>query len=143
VKTLSAVGALAMVLGVVGLFLTDSLFSPSPVVICLQVLAVALMVWARLAFGVRSFHATANPTEGGLVTRGPYRFVRHPIYTAVVLFAFAGAFAHPTLASCGLAALVFAGSLTRMLLEERLLVVRYPDYADYASRTRRMIPYVF
>lgn len=142
-KALSALGLLLMLVGLFGLFLSHSLFWRSPVVIGLQALAVFLMVWARVTFGVRSFHATANPTEGGLVTTGPYRFVRHPIYTAVVLFAFAGAFAHPSFASAGLAAVVFAGALVRMLLEERMLVSRYPEYAEYASRTKRMLPIVF
>jgi protein-S-isoprenylcysteine O-methyltransferase Ste14 len=142
-KTLSAVGLLMMVVGALGLLRMHSLFFPSPLVIGLQTLAVGLMLWARLTLGLRSFHATANPTGGGLVTSGPYRFVRHPIYTAIVLFVFAGAFAHPSFASAGLAALVFAGALGRMLLEERFLLGRYPGYAAYASRTRRMLPFVF
>jgi protein-S-isoprenylcysteine O-methyltransferase Ste14 len=41
---------------------------------------------ARVTFGRRSFHAAANPTAGGLVTTGPYRLIRHPIYTAACLF---------------------------------------------------------
>jgi len=44
------------------------------------------MLWARLTFGGRSFHAGANPTAGGVVTTGPYRFVRHPIYAAILYF---------------------------------------------------------
>jgi protein-S-isoprenylcysteine O-methyltransferase Ste14 len=42
-----------------------------------------------------------------------------------------------------LALLVFVGALGRMLAEERLVAQRYPEYADYAARTRRMIPFVF
>src|SRR5664279_6232029 len=58
--------------------------------LALQGIAVLLMIWARLTFGMRSFHATANPTEGGLVTNGPYRYWRHPIYAAVLLFVWTG-----------------------------------------------------
>ncbi len=140
---LSALGFVAMVLGLVGLIATRSLLSPFPVVIAVQAAAVALMVWARLTFGRRSFHAAADPTEGGLVTSGPYRFVRHPIYTAVVLFAAAGALAHPSLRSAGLATVVLAGAVTRMLAEERLLRERFPEYTEYARRTKRMIPLLF
>jgi hypothetical protein len=39
-----------------------------------------------LTFGARSFHAGANPTDGGVVTAGPYRFFRHPIYAAILYF---------------------------------------------------------
>jgi protein-S-isoprenylcysteine O-methyltransferase Ste14 len=142
-KLLSILGLLLMVAALLGLFVTQSLFSRSPVVIAVQAAAAALMIWARVTFGRRSFHAAANPTEGGLVTTGPYQFVRHPIYTAVCLFACAGALAHPSLTSLGLALVVFLGALGRMLPEERLVVQRYPEYAEYAARTRRMLPFVF
>jgi protein-S-isoprenylcysteine O-methyltransferase Ste14 len=142
-KMLSVVGLLLMVAALLGLLATHSLFSRSPLVIVVQVASVALMVWARVTFGRRSFHAAANPTEGGLVTTGPYRFVRHPIYTAVCLFVFAGALAHVSLTAVGLALLVFLGALGRMLPEERLVLQRYPGYADYAAEPKRMLPLVF
>lgn len=140
---LSVLGLLLMVAGLMGLLTSRSLFSPLVAVIVAQVAAVVLLLWARVTFGMRSFHAGANPTEGGLVTTGPYRFVRHPIYTAVCLFAWAGAAAHPTAASAGWSALVFAGGWIRMKCEEKLVTRRYPEYRDYAARTRRMIPGIF
>jgi len=143
VKTLSVVGLLFMIAALFGLIVTRLLFSPNPVVIAVQAAAVTLMVWARVTFGRRSFHAAADPTEGGLVTTGPYRFIRHPIYTAVCFFVFAGALAHLSLVAVGLALLEFVGALCRMVPEERLVVQRYPEYAEYAARTARMLPYVF
>ena len=100
-----------MVGGLVGLYETGALFSRSPVVIGVQVAAVLLMVWARVTFGARSFHAAANPTGGGLVTTGPYRFIRHPIYTAACLIGWAGVAAHWSAASAAFGALLFAGAL--------------------------------
>ncbi len=142
-KIASLLGFVLMVAGLLGLLVTHSLFSVSPVVIGLQAGAVLLMVWARVTFRLRSFHVAANPTEGSLVTHGPYRFLRHPIYTAVVLFTFAGALSHPSLGASGLAVVVLVGALARMLAEERLLQVRYLEYAAYASQTKRMIPFLF
>jgi protein-S-isoprenylcysteine O-methyltransferase Ste14 len=107
-----------------------------------QVTAVALMVWARITFGRRSFHAGANPTKGGLVTTGPYRFIRHPIYTAVCLFTTVGAAAHFSWGTILLGGLVWGGAILRMFCEEQFLAAQYPDYAQYAARTARMIPFV-
>jgi protein-S-isoprenylcysteine O-methyltransferase Ste14 len=42
---------------------------------------------------------------------------------------------------CG--ALVLASALVRIPIEETLVAGRYPEYADYATKTWRMIPYVF
>jgi protein-S-isoprenylcysteine O-methyltransferase Ste14 len=142
-KALSIVGYLGMIVGLLGLLATSSLFSPSPVVIVPQILALLLLVWARLTFGRRSFHFAANPTAGGLVTTGPYRYIRHPIYTAVCLFAGAGAAAHWSWTTAAFGGLVLAGALVRLLCEEKLVAARYPEYRPYASKTWRVIPYVF
>jgi len=139
---LSVLAFLTMVAALAGLALTDNLFSSSPVVIAVQAGSFAVMIWARLTFGSRSFHAAANPTEGGLVTTGPYRFVRHPIYASMCWIGWAGALAHRNPVAFALAALMTAGGLVRMLSEERLLVARYPEYEAYARRTKRLIPFV-
>jgi protein-S-isoprenylcysteine O-methyltransferase Ste14 len=132
-----------MFAAILGLIATRSLFSAAPLVITAQFSAFALMVWARITFGRRSFHAAADPTKGGIITTGPYRFIRHPIYTAACFFVFTGAVAHFSFVSLGLALVVFVGAFGRMLAEERLLLKRYLEYADYAVKTKRMLPYVF
>jgi len=142
-KALSLIGYLAMVGGLLGLLFTRNVLSFSPIVVVPQVAAAALLIWARISFGRRSFHLAANPTAGGLVTTGPYRFIRHPIYTAVCLFVTAGALAHISWATFLLAGLVWGGSLVRMFCEERLVATQYPEYREYAAKTARMIPYVF
>ena len=142
-KALSVLGYLGMVASLLFLAFTGNLFSFHPAVVVVQFLAAALMLWARAAFGRRSFHAAANPTAGGLVTSGPYRHIRHPIYTAVCLFTVAGVAAHwswkTTLALGGM----FACVMVRMLFEEKLVSARYPEYQAYAAKTRRMIPCIF
>ena len=142
-KASSAIGFLAMVGGFIGLLFTRSVLSPSPLVIAAQGAALALMIWARITFGRRSYHFAATPTGGGLVTTGPYRFIRHPICTAVCLFVTAGAAAHLAWSAFLLCALVWGGALARMFSEERLVAARYPDYQQYAAATSRMIPFVF
>jgi protein-S-isoprenylcysteine O-methyltransferase Ste14 len=124
------------------LVVTRRFFSPSPIVIALQIAGVAIVMWARLAFGMRSFHAGSTATRGGLVTTGPYRFVRHPIYAGVLVI-FAGVLVGhhdvPTLVAIGCAA---AALVVRIIAEERSVVRMYPEYADYAKRTKRIIPWV-
>jgi len=142
-KMVSLLGLLLMIAALVGLYMSGSLFSLQPIAIALQVIAVALMVWARLTFGRRSFHASANPTAGGLVTTGPYRYIRHPIYTAACLFGGVGIVTHWSLVSAALGALLFLGGLARMICEERLVKQSYPEYLEYSKATKRMIPYVF
>jgi len=142
-KILSLAGLSSMAAALVGLWWIGALFSPSPFVIAVQVFSIALMAWARITFGHRSFHAAADPTAGGIVTAGPYRFIRHPIYAAACLFGWAGIASHISLAAIALGVLLAAGALLRLSCEERLIVARYPEYRDYARRTKRLIPFVY
>jgi len=100
------------------------------------------MLWARLTFGRRSFHASATPTEGGLVTTGPYKFLRHPIYAAILYFVWTGVVSHLSMLSCVLGIIVTLGLIIRMLAEERLVAEKYPDFTEYAARTKRVIPFI-
>src|SRR6476646_6311911 len=140
----SLLATMLLAVCVVLLVLRHSLFAANPIGIALQALAALLMLCARLTFGMRSFHAAAKPTAGGLVDTGPYRYWRHPIYAAVLLFVWAGVLSDgmPSLADLALALLATGMTLVRVLAEEQLLRVAMPEYADYAARTKRFIPFV-
>jgi len=142
-KVVSTVAFLALVVCVVFLFAINSLFGNGPATIAIQVAAAGLMLWARLTFGMRSFHAAANPTAGELVTRGPYYFLRHPIYAAIFYFVWAGIAAHLSIRNVlvGVAASVMLG--LRIYSEEVFLTTTYPEYANYARHTSRIVPFIF
>jgi protein-S-isoprenylcysteine O-methyltransferase Ste14 len=144
VKPAASVAAFAlMVFGIAGLFYGGALVARHPLLIAVQVAAILLMVAARITFGRRSFHAAANPTAGGVVSSGPYAYVRHPIYAAATYFVWAGALSHWSWVNAGWAALLTAGAFIRMSLEEQMLVERYPDYRPYMARVKRIIPFVY
>jgi protein-S-isoprenylcysteine O-methyltransferase Ste14 len=139
-QSIAAFGA--MVAGLVWLLMRHEVLARSAPAIGVQVAAAALMVWARLTFGLRSFHAAANPTGGGLVTTGPYRWLRHPIYAAIVYFMWSTAIDHRSLHAFAAAGLITAGAAVRMYAEETLLVRIYPDYLTYRARTARVVPFI-
>lgn len=141
-KWLSTLAFAGAVVSVLCLVYQRAIFGTGPVTIAVQVAAVLLMVWARVTFGLRSFHAAANPTAGGLVSSGPYRYLRHPIYAAILYFVWAGVAAHLSPMSIALALVASALLAVRMRAEEMLLAGTYPEYADYARRTRRVVPFL-
>jgi protein-S-isoprenylcysteine O-methyltransferase Ste14 len=141
-ETVSISATVVLTTAVIGLLLDRSLFARTPVGIIVQSAAAVLMLWARLTLGWRSFHAAANPTEGGLVTSGPYQWVRHPIYLAILAFLWAGVASRGTILDVLIAIVATGAVAVRMGTEEVLIVERYPDYADYARRTKRLIPFL-
>ena len=141
-KVASHAAFVVLVIGIAYLFQTGNLWGVGAFSIGLQLLAAGLMLWARITFGVRSFHAGANTTEGGLVTSGPYRYIRHPFYAAILLFGLTAVGAHLSVRTA-LVGIVICGMVaTRILAEERFLRERYPEYGAYAAKTRRIIPFV-
>jgi protein-S-isoprenylcysteine O-methyltransferase Ste14 len=141
-KSLSVAAFALMLAGIVVAYRAHALFAHRAPFVIVQVAAVLLMIAARVTFGRRSFHAAANPTAGGLVTTGPYAYIRHPIYAAVLYFLWAGVFDNMSSLALASALLTSAGAVARMLSEERLLVERYPEYRDYMARVSRVVPFV-
>ena len=142
-KAASLIAFGIVLIGVFYLFNKHYLFSANPISIIIQTIALALMIWARLTFGVRSFNATANATSGKLITTGPYRFLRHPIYASLIYFFVASIIAFPFIDTIVAVALIITGLFLRMILEEKSLLVAYDDYAEYSKKTKRIIPFVF
>jgi 2-amino-4-hydroxy-6-hydroxymethyldihydropteridine diphosphokinase len=103
-----------------------------------------LVVGGALALGI-SLSALPDPRPGSeLVAKGPFRFVRHPIYGGLLV---GGVGVGVTLGTWwALLPLAALGTLLwfKSGLEERALGLTYPDYPDYAGRVRRrFVPFLF
>ena len=97
-------------------------------------------IWA-IAYLGRAF--SIMPQARALVTNGPYRFVRHPLYAAELL-AVAGVMMEHVQPWAILAYVLAAlAQLPRIVWEERVLTEAFPNYVDYQRRTARLIPFVY
>lgn len=85
-----------------------------------------------------------RPIAGApLIESGVYRFVRHPIYSGLVLVAVGWGLVTASIAAiatAGLLFLLFAGKSRR---EEIWLAAAHPEYGAYQRRTKRLIPWVY
>lgn len=126
---------------IAALMLRYELLAYSPPAVAVQVLAVVLIVWARATFGLDGFRLAASPSDR-LVTTGPYRFWRHPIYAGTIFFVWAGVADFWSPRTAMLASALTLALVVRMLAEERYLLARHARYAGYAARTRRILPFL-
>lgn len=110
-------------------------------VLCIIGLVFAL--WGRVTLG-RNWSGVVTLKEGHeLVERGPYRFVRHPIYTGILTMFFATALAQGHLSGFVGTLLMFASFWIKLRDEEKLMLQQFPErYADYRRRAKCIIPFV-
>ena len=95
-------------------------------------------VWLRANWSLG-----ASVREGQeLVAHGPYRVVRHPMYSSMTLVVFGSGLLVGDYLMLAATALVGAAYFVRARAEERLLVRELPGYADYARRVKMFVPYV-
>lgn len=109
----------------------------------LAISGAAVVVGSARALG-RGLTPFPSPAPSGrLVVRGPYRYVRHPIYTGGLLFFIGVALATSPAALLPIALLLVVWAL-KLSVEERFLRAAYPAYAGYCATTRRrLIPFVY
>jgi protein-S-isoprenylcysteine O-methyltransferase Ste14 len=108
----------------------------------LFVCGIGLAIWARVHLGRNWGMPMTQRVEPELVTSGPYRFIRHPIYSGLLLGLIGTALATNFL---GLIIVVILGAYFyyAATVEERNLVVAFPAaYPAYREHTKKLIPFL-
>lgn len=122
-------------------------FALHPLGLVVQVAGLAIAGWAfvvMIAAQRRLFRIAPDPAgHSQLVTWGPYRWVRHPMYSAILLVvgpAWLGV--PPDWRAIAYAALV-AVLVTKLRHEERLLAGHFEGYAGYCRTSSRLVPGIY
>ena len=132
-------GVLFAVVAVTALVPGPTLFASLVLGLTLVVVGAAGVLWTGRLLG-SSLTPLPEPNGSGLVARGPYRLVRHPMYTALVLICLGVAVGSGAL-WCYVSVLVLAVFFElKTRYEERYLVGMYPGYAEYAAATGKFVP---
>jgi protein-S-isoprenylcysteine O-methyltransferase Ste14 len=111
------------------------------VVLCVG--GLSFCIWARVTLG-RNWSAAVTLKEGHeLIERGPYRLVRHPIYTGLVAMFLATVMVLGYAAGIAGLVLAFVSFWIKLRDEEKVMLKQFPDqYAAYQQRVKRIIPFV-
>jgi protein-S-isoprenylcysteine O-methyltransferase Ste14 len=119
---------------------------PNPVLgavgVALCVLGIAIAIWARIYLGRNWGMPMTLKQDPELVTTGPYSYVRHPIYTGMLLAMLGSALATNLL---WLVILICLGAyfIYSALQEQKIMLKEFPDaYPAYMKRTKMLIPFV-
>jgi protein-S-isoprenylcysteine O-methyltransferase Ste14 len=106
-------------------------------------LGLGFAIWARVNIGRNWGTPMSQKDEPELVTSGPYRLVRHPIYSGILV---AGVGTAVGLSWLGLIAVGVVGAyfVYSATVEEHYLTGQFPDtYPEYRRSTKMLVPFVF
>ncbi len=102
----------------------------------------SIAIWARVVLG-GNWSSRVTLKEGHeLIQRGPYRTVRHPIYSGLLLMVLGTAILAGRWVDFIALTLSFFGLWMKLRQEEVLLTAHLPGYAEYMTRTKALIPFV-
>ena len=113
--------------------------------IVLCAVGIGIAIWARRVLGTNWSGIVTLKQDHELIRRGPYRLVRHPIYSGILLAA-AGSFLAllPTIQGVICMLFLFIGLRLKSMFEESLLSRHFPDeYPQYRREVKALIPFVY
>lgn len=104
-----------------------------------------LAVWSIAVMMRHSrFSGFPEPKQGAkLLDRGPYRYIRNPMYSSILLVMAVVTIDHFTLLRLAIFVLEAAVLISKIKVEESLLPHAFRGYAEYKKRTRRLIPFIY
>ncbi len=127
--------------------LANHFFSPNHFVqgvgVFICAVGIAFAIWARIQIGENWGMPMSLKEKPELVTSGPYRFVRHPIYTGLCVAMIGSMITEGFLWFIWFIVLspYFIYSANK---EEKIMLLQFPDqYPDYMKRTKMLIPFIF
>lgn len=112
--------------------------------IVLALISAALAVWILMHNRLGNFNIQPAPKKQGiLVTSGPYRWIRHPMYTAVMLGAAALAPMTEPAQGWGVWITLALVLWVKSGFEERWMQEQHPGYRAYMQTSKRFVPLIF
>lgn len=110
--------------------------------LCLYALGLALAIWARVHIGRNWGMPMSQKSEPELITTGPYRTIRHPIYSGLIL-ALVGSAVATSLLWLAVAVPLAGYFVYSARAEERYMTERFPDaYPAYQQSSKMLIPFI-
>lgn len=109
--------------------------------LAITVVGVVFAIWSRVTLGRNWSSMPQVKEQHELVVQGPYRIVRHPIYTGLILTVAGTGLALNKGIGLIMAVLIFASYWLKSRVEERLMMETFPEqYPEYRRRVKALIP---
>ncbi len=107
-------------------------------------LFLTLGIWSVLSMRLLTITPLPDPTKNSQLTqKGPYRFIRHPMYLSVLGYTISLLVVNFSLFNVFFVLFFCIALFLKMEIEEIFLTQRYPNYIKYLKHTKRLIPWIY
>lgn len=113
-------------------------------VVVMMVIGGLLGLWAIYTIRLGNLSISPYVREGGtMVAKGPYRFIRHPMYTGLIIVAWALVGNYYTPSRLLFALILTTALVIKLHLEEVYLKRSFEPYSEYTRKTKKLIPFLY
>lgn len=124
--------------------LTGTVLPNNFLYLILELLGIGLGIWAILTLGIGNFGIRPEPLETSLInTNGPYHWIRHPMYLALLLATLPLVIADFSYLRLAIWLILLIDLIIKLNYEENILVKELSGYQEYRQKSYRLIPFIY
>jgi protein-S-isoprenylcysteine O-methyltransferase Ste14 len=126
------------------LFFTGPVFLHQLIHVIIEIISIILGFWAIFVTNPQTINVFPDVRkEATFVGIGPYRYIRHPMYLAVILLSLSLTLEKSTLFRIIVLLVLIADLLYKIEYEEKILMNSFKEYKEYRTHTKKLIPFIY
>lgn len=130
--------------GLAYVFMTAPFFCHSPFLLTIEITGIIVGFWAIFTMRIDNLRIYPDIKENAkLVTAGPYKLIRHPMYLAIFLTILPLAIEYFSWIRIIVSIILFVDLIFKLNYEEALLKENFVDYKTYKIKTFRLFPFIY
>ncbi len=130
--------------GIIIIVFTGSLFAKNIFLLSIEICGIILAIWSLLSMKLNNLNVYPDiKQKAKLVKSGPYKLIRHPMYTSIIVSILPLVIDQFTIFRLVVYIVMLIDLIVKLNYEENMLKSHFENYEDYCKKTYRIIPFVY
>ena len=130
--------------GIFYFLLLGMIFPKNVFIFSIYFIAIFIGFWAFISMNIQTINVLPDVRDNAtLIKSGPYKLIRHPMYTSVLTILLGLLLNDFSILSLLIYSCMVLVLLFKIIVEERMLLIKYPDYKEYSKTTKKLVPFIY